>query len=300
VTPPKNKRTRVDSTAEAESPKPPIARGASVRPAPDSKAKPTGESPLKRKLATTVAVLKTVLGIVAVVGASVGVAWGAKRYMMTSPRFSVKTIAVEGNTRLSPEDVARTGGIAVGDNVFALDLDETRRKVEADPWVKNASVARKLPGSVVVKLVEHEPAAVVAIGDRLFLASRAGEVFKEIGAEDPLDFPVITGLEPEAAAADREGTEKRVVKALDLLDEVAKASFAARYPVQEVHLEKDGTLSLVVGRQAIVVALGHPPYKGKLEQADRVFLELGKRKAEAEIVFLDNEGSPERVVVRMR
>lgn len=298
MTAPKNKRTRVDSTADAESPKPPVAKGSSLRPPPDkADARP---SALGRRLRTVGTVLKTALGIAAVVGASTGVAWGAKRYMMTSPRFSVKTISVEGNARLSPEDVARAGGIAIGDNVFALDLDDSRRKVEADPWIKTAVVTRKLPGSVVVKVVEHEPAAVVAIGDRLFLASRAGEVFKEVASEDPLDFPVVTGLEPDAAAADREGTEKRVSRALDLLDEVQKTQLAARFPVQEVHLDVDGSISLVVGRQAISIALGHPPYKGKLEQADRVFTELAKRKAEAEIVFLDNEASPERVVVRMR
>ncbi len=298
MTAPKNKRTRVDSAADAESPKPPVAKGSSLRPPPErGEGKP---SAFGRRLRTAGTVLKTALGIAAVVGASVGVAWGAKRYMMTSPRFSVKTVTVEGNARLSPEEVARAGGIAIGDNVFALDLDDARRKVEADPWIKTATVTRKLPGAVVVKVVEHEPAAVVAIGDRLFLASRAGEVFKEIGSEDPLDFPVITGLEPDAAAADREGTEKRVTRALDLLDEAGKTQLVARYPVQEVHLDVDGSVSIIVGRQAISIALGHPPYRGKLEQADRVFSELAKRKAEAEIVFLDNEASPDRVVVRMR
>lgn len=298
--PPRNKRTRIDSAADAESPRPPVAQSASVRPPVKKSVPPKGVSRVRRVAFSAFAFLKVVLGVAAVVGASVGVAWGAKQYMLTSPRFSIKSVAVEGNERLSPEDVARSAGIALGDNVFALDLDDARRKIEGDPWVKSATVGRKLPGSVVVKVVEHEPAAVVAIGDRLFLASRGGEVFKEVSAEDPVDLPVITGLEPDVVVADREGTEKRIVRALDLLDEAAKAAFTARYPVQEVHLEKDGSLSVVVGRQAIVVALGHAPFKGKLEQADRVFLELSRRKADASVVFLDNEGSPDRVVVRMR
>lgn len=300
MTPPRNKRTRIDSAADAESPRPPIAQGTSVRPPAKKPLAPKSPSRLRRFAGSAFGVVKVVLGVSAVVGASVGVAWGAKQYMLTSPRFSIKSVAVDGNDRLSPDEVAQAGGIALGDNVFALDLDEARHKIENDPWVKSATVGRKLPGAVVVKVVEHEPAAVVAIGERLFLASRGGEVFKEVGPEDPTDYPVITGFEPEAVLADREGTEKRIVRALDLLDEAGRASFASRYPIQEVHLEKDGSLSVVVGRQAIVVALGHPPFKGKLEQADRVFLELSRRKADASVVFLDNEGSPERVVVRMR
>jgi len=245
-------------------------------------------------------VVKLAIGAAIVIGASAGVAWGAKRYVTTSPRFAIKTVTVQGNVRSAPQDVARAGGIAVGDNVFALDLDRAGHDIERDPWVKSARVTRKLPGTIELAITEHEPAALVSIEDKLFLAARDGEVFKEAAPEDPMDLPLVTGVVASEVARDREGVEKSIVKALDLVDELTKSALVSRYPVEEVHLENDGTLVAIVGRDAIALYLGKPPYRGKLEQAERVFAELDKKKAAPSIVFLDNDNSPERVVVRMR
>jgi cell division protein FtsQ len=292
---PRNSR-RPPEPNEASSPEPPLVRGAeSVRPPKEPR---TG--PRFPRLARVGVALKLALGAAIVIGASAGVAWGAKRYVTTSPRFAIKTVAVEGNVRRTPQDLAREGNIVVGDNVFALDLDQAAREIEKDPWVKSAKVTRKLPGSVVVAITEHEPAALVSIEDKLFLASRDGDVFKEAAPEDPMDLPLVTGVDAADVARDREGVEKSIVKALDVVDEVQKSQIASRYPVEEVHLESDGTLVVIVGRDAIALHLGRAPFRGKLEQAERVFAELEKRKAEPSIVFLDNENSPERVVVRMR
>jgi cell division protein FtsQ len=296
--PQRNSRRPAAESHDAASPEPPPARSnaESVKPAPRS----ASSGPRFPRLSRAVTAAKVALGAAIVIGASAGVAWGAKRYVTTSPRFAVKTITVEGNARLSPQDVAREAGLSVDSNVFAVDLDAAARALEADPWIKTAKVTRKLPGTLVVVVTEHEPAAVVAIDDKLFLASRNGEFFKEASAEDPLDLPVLTGISGAEVARDREGVERSVVRALDVVDEVQKTTLAQRYPVEEVHLEADGTLSLVVGTDGIALHLGRPPFRGKLEQAERVFSELEKRKAQPSIVFLDNDNSPERVVVRMR
>ena len=65
-------------------------------------------------------------------------------------------------------------------------------------------------------------------------------------------------------------------------------------------MQPDGTFSVVVGRSATELVLGGPPFRRKLNQAARVVAELDKRGARADAIMLDNEGRPERVVVRMR
>ena len=42
---------------------------------------------------------------------------------------------------------------------------------------------------------------------------------------------------------------------------------ARRYPIEELHLEKDGSLVVTVGREAIALSLGQPPYRDKIEEA---------------------------------
>ena len=60
------------------------------------------------------------------------------------------------------------------------------------------------------------------------------------------------------------------------------------------------SFALVVGKSALELILGGPPFRRKLDQAARVVAELESRGAKAEAIMLDNDTRPERVVVRMR
>jgi cell division protein FtsQ len=241
-----------------------------------------------------------ILGAAVVLTASVAVAWGARRYITSSPRFAVRTVLVEGNGRRSAEQIANAGGVSVGKNIFALDLAQASGLILTDPWIESAKLTRKLPATIHIVIVEREARAVVPIGGELYLATRDGDLFKRLAVEDPSDMPVVTGIDPEAVARDRAGVTITVKRALDVVDDFERSSIGKRYPVEECNVEKDGSLVLTIGREAIALHLGQPPYRGKIEQAARVLGEVQHRKANASVVFLDNDAHPERVVVRMR
>ncbi len=59
-------------------------------------------------------------------------------------------------------------------------------------------------------------------------------------------------------------------------------------------------MTLVVGKNAVQLRMGPPPYRRKLEQAVRVVAELDRGGAKPDSIMLDNEARPDRVVVRMR
>jgi cell division protein FtsQ len=243
--------------------------------------------------------MRAACGVVLVVGASMGVAWGARRHVMTSPRFAVREVDVVGNERRPDEAIAAESGIAAGTNVFVLDLDAARERLLADPWIADATLARRLPGTILVQVVERRPAALVALGDT-FLATVEGEPFKRLEPGDPIDLPLVTGLRVEALAADRDGTTRTIRRAVDLAAEYERGALARHSPLQEVHVDAGGGFQLVVGRRAMQLVLGGPPFRRKLEQAARVVAELDKRGAKADAIMLDNEARPERVVARIR
>ena len=139
----------------------------------------------------------------------------------------------------------------------------------------------------------------MALGDT-FLATPDGEPFKRLEPGDPVDLPLVTGLRPESLSDDREGTMRTIRRAIDLAAEYERGPLAHRAPLEEVHVQADGTFAVVVGRNATELVLGGPPFRRKLDQAARVVAELDKRGAKADAIMLDNDGRPERVVVRMR
>ena len=113
--------------------------------------------------------LQLVAGAAVVVAASISVAWGARRYVTTSPRFAVRTVLVEGERRRSAGAVADAAGVAVGKNIFALDLAHAGQLLAQDPWIERATVTRKLPSTVAISVVEREAYAAAVINGELYL-----------------------------------------------------------------------------------------------------------------------------------
>ncbi len=265
-----------------------------VRPPPKAGGKPA------RRLGRVGRTLQLVAGVAIVLSASVGVAWGARRYVMQSPRFAVRTITVDGNHRRAPATIASEANLAVGQNIFAIDLAQAGALVTQDPWVEAATVTRKLPSTVSIVVVEREAAALAAIAGEVYLVTRDGDPFKKVVGDDPSDLPVVTGILPAQIANDRKGVVLAIRRALDVAEEIERAGISKRYPVEELHLEKDGSLVVTIGREGIALSLGQPPYRDKIEEGARILNEVARRKANASVIFLDNDAHPERVVVRMR
>jgi len=285
-----------------DSPAPP-ATSVSVRPPARAAAKPAAAAPkpsVRPALPQSLRWLQLIAGVVVVLAASIAVAWGARRYVMSSPRFAIRSVLVEGNQRRSAHEVAGSGAIEVGKNIFALDPAVAGAAITADPWIEKATVTRRLPSTIHVTVVEREARALVAIGGDLYLATRDGDLFKKIGDSDPADLPVVTGITAEQVARDRPGVVIAVRRALDVVEDMDRLGISRRYPLQEIHIEKDGTLVFTIGKEAIALHLGRPPYRDKIAQGSQVLSEISRRKANASVVFLDNEAHPERVVVRMR
>ncbi|MDP8999086.1 MAG: FtsQ-type POTRA domain-containing protein, partial [Myxococcota bacterium] len=103
---------------------------------------PAATSPPSRVLS----MVRMVLGSAILVGTSVGVAWVARRHVMSSPRFAVTSMQIVGNERRPADAVIAESGLVMGQNVFSVDLDAVRLRILADPWMADAVVNRRLPG----------------------------------------------------------------------------------------------------------------------------------------------------------
>ena len=244
--------------------------------------------------------LKLLLGVLVVVGASSAVAYSLHRYALTTSRFGIRKVTVQGQKRLTSEEVRSRAGIELGKNLLAFDTARAEVLLLDDPWVSSARVTRELPGTLRVELDERDATAVAVLGDRPYLLTREGEPFKPIEADDPTDLPVVTGVSAADLARDRTQAVERLKAGVDLIRQYERLGVARVHPAEEVALAASGHVVLTVGRGGIALELGRPPYARKLVMAAQVIGELGAKGRTPGIVFLDNEAHPERVVVRMR
>ncbi len=108
---------------------------------------------------------------------------------------------------MTPESQVRSVlGVSVGDSLLGFSLEDARARIEKLTWVQHATVERRLPGTVVVQLMERRPFAVWQTQGRFVLIDRAGQVVAE---QDPVKdaaafsiLPLVVGPgAPEHAAA---------------------------------------------------------------------------------------------------
>jgi len=243
---------------------------------------------------------KLASGLAVVVGVSLAVAWSAHHYALTSPRFAIHTVDLVGAKRSTLDQIKADSGVSVGQNIFALDTESAERKLLENPWIAEVKMTRRLPSTLRIELSEREAAAVVALGERLYLVTPEGVPFKEISAGDPYDMPLISGASPENLQRDRKREIERIQTGLEVLRQFERIPLSRVYPPEEVHLADAGDVTLTCGKDGVTLELGTGPWRKKLLMADEVVGELRKKGRTPGIVFLDNLAHPERVVVRMR
>lgn len=245
--------------------------------------------------------LKLTAGMIIVVGISLAIAWGARRFALTTPRFAIAAFDIEGNRRLSNDEIVRRAELEKGTNIFQADLESAEARLLQDPWVESVKITRELPSTVRIVLAQREVRALALIDGALFLLTPSGEPFKQVAESDPHDLPVVTGLLARSFAVDKIRETERARAALDVLRQYETLPISAVYPPQELHLADDGSSVMTIGKKdPITLELGRHSWRQKLTMVGRVLGRVTSHGQKPAIIFLDNEAHEERVVVRMR
>ncbi|MBC7171989.1 MAG: FtsQ-type POTRA domain-containing protein, partial [Polyangiaceae bacterium] len=238
--------------------------------------------------------------LVALALAGVGAAGKlVERHVRTSAAFATQELAVAGNERLTSDEVLRAAGLAVGKNVFEVPPEDAQARLVRHPWIAEAEVQRRLPGTFRVRVREHRPAALISL-DRLYLVGEDATVFKAVEQADPVDLPVVTGIDVTRFTSDRTYRSSLLLEVVAVMHDYRAAGLYRREPIAEVHVGQDDSLSLYIGEDATEVRLGHGPFRAKLRKLRTVLDKLGERDARPAYVYLDNVRRPDRVTVRLR
>ncbi len=212
-----------------------------------------------------------------------------------TPCFAAKTVDVQGNARVSGEEILKLAGIREGMNVLSLNLPAARERILDNPWISGAGVRRQLPDKIFIQVTEHEPVAVLDL-DRKFLLDTRGELFKIAEPGDLSGLPLVRGLEFSDISVAGEPMSppfKALVEFLRARRESDKVLPAAA--VSEVRVDRDMGITVVAGNPAVSVRLGFDKYSEKLARLDYVLtMDVAEGAALRAVDLLDLD----RVVVQ--
>ncbi len=142
------------------------------------------------------------------------------RLLRRLPIFRVERVEVVGTRYLAPHLALAESGITERSNLFD-DPAPWRAALLAHPLVADLTIEREFPGTLVLRIVEVEPVALVATPVLRPVDGRGRVLPIEPAAED-VDFPVIavrSELDEDGRLADT--TAVRLVEALDRLGRLA-------------------------------------------------------------------------------
>ncbi len=135
--------------------------------------------------------------------------WAVRSFLMHDPHFRIDSsasIQATGITELSRTELVNVFGSDIGRNVFFVPLVARRAVLEAQPWVRHATVMRMLPNTLRVTIEERVPIAFVRVGRQIELVDGEGVLLPMLPATlaaRHYSFPVVTGLDPAAAPGER-------------------------------------------------------------------------------------------------
>jgi cell division protein FtsQ len=112
--------------------------------------------------------------------------------------FTVRRVLADGRNETSSGQVLQAIGVRIGQPILTVDLEAARRQLETLPWVEHATVERRLPDTLYVRLRESEPLALWQKQKQFFLVSRTGKVIDEPRIARFANLLVVVG--PDAPA----------------------------------------------------------------------------------------------------
>jgi len=116
--------------------------------------------------------------------------WWGPRLLAELTYFRVRRVEVRGARYLAASDILRRLAVDTSSSVWQP-LEPLRARVEAQPGIRSARVARRLPVTLVVTVEEREPVALVA-GASGFRAYDAQGVALPIDlTRVPVDAPIV-------------------------------------------------------------------------------------------------------------
>ena len=122
--------------------------------------------------------------------------------------FRITGLTVTGRQRLSDAEVLAAAGVTDRTSLLFLNVETVRTRLEASPWITQATVRKLYPGQLEIAITEREPFAIWQRDGKLWIIAEEGTVLGAWGERAMQPLPLVVG----------EGAAKRARTFLALLD----------------------------------------------------------------------------------
>ena len=178
-----------------------------------------------------------------------------REFALTDEQFHLSrsragALTVEGMKLTPRAKIQRVFATDFGRSIFAIPVDERRRRLLGIDWIEDASVSRVWPDRVVVRVRERTPVAFVSLRSGALLIDASG-VLLDVPPQSHFTFPVLSGVREDSSESAR---RDQVGVFLQLQQELG----ASAKDISEVNVADLDNIRVVtrIDRQAVELMLG--------------------------------------------
>lgn len=191
--------------------------------------------------------------------------------------FALNEIIVQGNKLLSDKQVLSLVETETSANLFNFDLRAMAAKITAHPYVKQASVSRRLPDDLVIQVVEETPLALMNNG-QMQLIGEAGQSLPYASKFQYTDYPVVNYKADE---------NKGLTAILSYLRDCKQHQFLLYSQISEISYSDEIGVYFYLTKTGIPVIVGHAQDRNQGKHLLQVLTILKNNKMLAEVKALD-------------
>lgn len=183
-----------------------------------------------------------------------------KEWFLQLIDHEITTINVEGKfENVTQAQIEKAVPALIGSSFLMSDLDGIKMKIEALPWVENATVTRVWPSGIELSI--DEQSAVSYWNEKAFINNK-GVIFTPENLDRSLSLPILVGVD--------EQSPMMRMKMLTVLKGLQVLLGGYQLSVSKLELKPRGVWEVVLGN-GISVALGAEPLEDKVHRLGTIF-----------------------------
>jgi len=200
--------------------------------------------------------------------------------------FSIKAVAVSGSHYLSDTEVIHLAGLESAERIWNTDLQGAVTAIETYPFIEKASVVRKIPDKLEIKITEKEPVALLNFKGDLYALDRDGLVLPSIPGS-MYRLPVISGSFKGGLRTGSAISRGSAFKALTVVTAIIASKPAMYNDISEVTVKSDGNIVVYTREHGIPVQVGSGQILRKVVCLGAIMEQLKKERTLSKTSYID-------------
>ena len=178
--------------------------------------------------------------------------------------LEVRSVRVKGNNFITRDELAPYLQMqkVQGHNILTVDIKDIASRVRNYPWIKDVSVRREFPDTILVEISERTPAVYVNDHGNLYLADEEGVLLGD-KTENLLSLPVVYGIDLSKMNIGNRGPVEGLSAAIEVRRELTSIPWI---DLSTTGIEVEERDQIVLHLKGYRIKLGRGGYREKLQR----------------------------------